>query len=227
MLSPFFMTLTRLHAFGRTSCSVVKTFGNELTIVAAWLEHARALIVPRSLYLSAIYGKSFLELRLLNLTQAVEAYHRRFYSGRYMKEEDYEAQVSSLLQEAIPTGLDSSLRDSLKSRLKYGNEYSFHKRLRSLFSEHEVALATIVPNPSRWISKIRDYRNNFTHHPVIGDTPHSIDAEEVIRCNHVLRILLELCFLKSMGMTAEEIVGLSAKCSNYRQIRERFFLPEK
>jgi hypothetical protein len=118
-------------------------------IFTAWLQSARPLLVVRNLYLTAVYGKAFLEVKLLHLTQAVEAYHRRCYDGLYMNEHDFAMRVADVLRETIPSGLDPSLRDSLKNRLKYGNEYSFVKRLTVLVMEHEAAL-----RPSRRILAI-------------------------------------------------------------------------
>jgi hypothetical protein len=49
------------------------------------------------------------------------------------------------------------------------------------------------------------------------------DKIELIQCNYVLQILLELCFLKSMTLEEETIAALAKKCDRYRKIRERFF----
>ncbi len=196
-------------------------------IFTAWLHCARPLLVVRSLYLSAVYGKAFLEVKLLHLTQAVEAYHRRCYDGLYMADQDFATRVADALREAIPTGLDPSLRDSLKNRIKYGNEYSFVKRLTVLVIEHEAALAAITPNLRKWPTKISERRNSFTHHPVIGGQFHSIDREEIICCNYVLQTLLECCFLKSMGMTSTQITTLAARCARYGSIKRRFFADQK
>jgi hypothetical protein len=196
-------------------------------VFTAWLQCARALLVVRSLYLSAVYGKAFLEVKLLHLAQAVEAYHRRCYDGLYMDEQDFATRVADVLREAIPTGLDPSLRDSLKNRVKYGNEYSFVKRLTVLVMEHEAALTAITPNPREWLKKISDRRNSFTHHPVIGGQFHAIDREEIIRCNYVLQTLLECCFLKSMGMTSAQITTLTARCAKYGRIKQRFFADQR
>jgi hypothetical protein len=192
-------------------------------VFSTWLQNARALNVVRSLYLSAVYGKAFLELKLIYLTQAAEAYHRRCYDGLYMDEVEFAARVSQPLTEGIPPGLDSSLRQSLQNRLKYGNEYSFRKRLGVLLAEHEAALSSIVPEPRGWTGIITDHRNAFTHNPVVDDQPHSIDHEEIIRCNYVLQTLLEMCFLKSAGVTAEQTKTLAARCARYQGIRQRFF----
>jgi hypothetical protein len=192
-------------------------------IFTAWLQCARSLLVVRSLYLSAVYGKAFLEVKLLHLTQAVEAYHRRCYDGLYMDEQGYATRVADVLRAAIPVGLDPSLRDSLKNRVKYGNEYSFVKRLTVLITEHEAALTAVTANPRKWIKTIADRRNSFTHHPVIDRQLHSIDRMEIICCNYVLQTLLECCFLKSMGMTSAQITMFAARCARYGSVKRRFF----
>jgi ApeA N-terminal domain 1 len=193
-------------------------------VFTAWLSNAESLSVVRSLYMSGAYGKSFIELRLLALAQAAEAYHRRLYEGHdlYRDADDYAANVLPGLLAAIPSGLDQSHRDALRSRLKYGNEFSLTKRMTMLFDKHQAALAAVIPSPRSWIKRIVDYRNGFTHHPVVEDRT-DIDKMELVRCNYVLRILLELCFLESMSMDAVTIETLAKGCERYRQIGRRFF----
>jgi hypothetical protein len=192
-------------------------------IFDSWLTAARSLSVVRSLYLTATYGKSFIELRLLHLAQAIEAFHRRCREGVYMDADEFAARISSPLTQAIPAGIDQSLRDSLKNRVKYGNEFSFVKRLTMLVREFEAGLKAVTPHPMERVSRIATYRNEFTHHPVIGDGSHSIDREDVLRCNYFLRTLLELCFLSSMGLSTTEIAAFATRCHTYNAIRRRFF----
>jgi hypothetical protein len=152
--------------------------------------------VVRSLYLNASYGSGFLELKFLNLAQAAEAYHRRCYpNSLYLAPSAYEEQVRRPLTAAIPKGLSASLRTSLVKRLEFGNEYSFRRRLKDLFGEHEAALATAIPEPCRWIKRIVGHRNDLTHHPVVGDRS-AFNHEEMLQCIYVLRMLIELCFLR-------------------------------
>ncbi len=86
----------------------------------AWFGCAESLSVVRSLYMSGAYGKGFIELRLLALAQAAEAYHRRAYEGRdlYMDAVSYERDILPGLKAAIPPALDLSHRDALRSRLR-------------------------------------------------------------------------------------------------------------
>jgi hypothetical protein len=195
------------------------------SMFGAWLESAERLSVVRSLYFSGAYGKTFLELRLLAFAQAAEAYHRRVYEGQdlYMDADVYERDVLPQLRSAIPKIVGSDHRQALKKRMEFGNEVSFGRRLRTLVKEHEAALGAAVPDPCSWVQTIVNYRNGFTHHPVADETMSDRDKIELIRCNYVLQILLELCFLKSMTLDAETIAALARKCDRYRKIRERFF----
>ena len=134
----------------------------------------------------------------------------------------YEKNVYRPLKAAIPANLDASHRQSLKSRLKFGNEFSFRRRLTTLFEEHEASLATVVPDPCDWIGRIVEYRNNLTHHPVVEDRP-APERTELVQINYVLRMLLELCFLSAMSFTSDDIRKRAAACGRYEQIKERFF----
>ena len=193
-------------------------------VFGAWLGNAQSLSVVRSLYMSGAYGKSFLELRFLSLAQAAEAYHRRLYEGQdlYVDARTYEQNILPGLLGAIPETLDPSHAQALRSRLKYGNEFSFRKRLTMLFDEHQAALAAVIPSPREWIERIVAYRNDLTHHPIVENRP-DVDKIALVQCNYVLRILLELCFLKSMAIDADAIRQLAAECPKYRQISQRFF----
>ena len=193
-------------------------------VFGAWFENAERLSAVRSLYLSAAYGKGFLELKLLAFTQAAEAYHRGVYEGkdRYMDEAEYLEKVLPVLQAAIPDAVSKPHRDSLRKRLRFANELSFRNRMKALFREHEAAMAAVVPNPCDWIERIVDYRNTLTHHPVAEESP-STDKLDLVQCNYVLRILLECCFLKSMSLTADEIKVLADRNGQYKAIRSRFF----
>lgn len=193
-------------------------------VFGAWLGNSDSLSTVRSLYMSGAYGKSFLEIKLLALAQAIEAYHRRVYGRNdlYMEARDYEQNILPGLLAAIPETLDASHRQALRNRLKFGNEFSFRKRLTMLVDEHETALAALVPTPRTWIEMIVNYRNALTHHPVVEDRA-DVDKIELIRCNYVLRTLLEFCFLKSMAFDSQSIVALAQRCTQYQQIRRRFF----
>jgi hypothetical protein len=195
-------------------------------IIGGWLARAENLKPFRSLYLSGVYGGGFLEVKLVALAQAAEAYHRRCYDGVYMKRDEFEERVLKPLTAAIPNSLDSSFQSALRKRLHHADEYSLRKRLTLLFSEHEEALATVVSDPKRYIEPIVRHRNEFAHQPVDASEPASDHGEELLRCIFVLRFLLDMCFLKTMGFTGEEMKQFAARADTYRRIKQTFFRAE-
>ena|SRR2546422_9769667 len=100
--------------------------------------------------------------------------------------------------------------------------FAYRKRLTLLFEEHESAMKAAIPKPMSWIGPLVDYRNTLTHHPVAESEP-TTNTTQLVQCNYVLTILLELCFLKAMGMDAAQIEELAKRCGRYALVRERFF----
>lgn len=124
----------------------------------------------------------------------------------------------AVLTRVIPT------RQALKKRMEFGNEVSFGRRLRTLVKDHEAALAAAVPDPCSWVQTIIDYRNGFTHHPVTDEAVPDRDKVELIQCNYVLQILLELCFLKSMTLEEETIAALAKSAIAIERSGNGFFV---
>lgn len=194
-------------------------------VFGTWISQAEDLHTPRALYSAGVYGGGFIETKLLALTQAAEAFHRRFYSGLYMDEVRFKTEVLEPLTAAIPGSIDDALRAALSSRLRFGNEYSLRRRMQALFREHRDALQVLVDEPESFIAPIIEHRNQFTHFPRVrfeagSTTPR--EPERVLLYNWILRLLLESCFLKAMGFSPDEIRAFVAASDTYRQMSTRF-----
>jgi hypothetical protein len=83
----------------------------------SWLSHAEELYDPRALYFAGAYGGGFIEGKLLSLTQAVEAFHRRFRQGLYIDKKQFRAEVLKPMLAAIPEETDERVRKSIQDRL--------------------------------------------------------------------------------------------------------------
>jgi len=88
------------------------------------------------LYLSAACGTSFIEIKLPVPAQAAEALHQRFAEGKdcSMDQSTYD-RVWEPMEKAIPGVVNESHRQSMRARLRFGNEYSYRKRLTLLFED--------------------------------------------------------------------------------------------
>lgn len=186
-----------------------------------WLNQADRLAEIRSLYFLAIYGDQFVQGRFLALTQAIEAFHRRYRPGVYMPDESFATMVAAPLVAAIPPGLDRSLLNALQSRIRFGNEFSLRKRVGDLFNEHRAALGVVIDHHPRLVSAIVDRRNRFTHFPV-DSLNQDNENDDWLGYNAVVRLLLELCFMKLIGFKDETLAELVRRGHDRAQLIRRF-----
>lgn len=191
------------------------------TYFTRWLNEAERLSSIRSLYFLAVYGDQFVQGRFMALAQAIEAFHRRYRQGEYMDPSAFEMTVAKSLYAAIPKGIDSSLMQSMRSRIKFGNEYSLPKRLTDLLTEHLPALEPVVPDPKRLVREIAERRNRFTHFPDLPDSTDDTGAAW-LGYNALLRLLLELSFLKLIGFNDEKLKELVDRGHGRLQMIRRF-----
>ena len=191
-------------------------------VLSAWLTKSDRLLEVRALYFLGVYGQGFVTGKLLALTQAAEAFHRRFYPGAYMDPAAFKENVVRPLTQAIPKGLDDSHEAAIKSRLRFANEYSQSRRFAELVDEHADALQVLVDEPASLTRQIVDARNAFTHFPY-PSPEHGRDPEDVLRFNWFLQLLLECCFLETVGFTREEIATVAHRSQTYRQLAALFF----
>jgi hypothetical protein len=194
------------------------------TLYSTWLSKLDALADPRALYIWGLYGRAFVEHKLLALTQAAEAYHRRTFPDRYVDQGEFQTSVFAPLTAAIPAGTDAFLRDAIVARLKFANEHSLRRRLRTLFRAHAPVLRLVDDRAERLIDPIVDTRNAFTHFPAPSSGPagtRRAHSQRVLLYNWTLQVLLESCFLTEMGLPVDEVAGLVESSSRYRQMSAR------
>lgn len=194
-------------------------------IFSRFITQAETLHEVRALYLSGGYGGGFIENRLIALTQAAEAFHRRFCAGEYMSGEAFAASVLPLLEAALPASLDPDHRASLRARFLYGHEFSQRKRIGELFKVHDGTLRVLARNPQAFVGRMIDHRNAVTHFPVPIETtpPAPNDVDKVLRYNFLLKLLIEACLLQAAGLPPDEIATLAQASQRHAQLAARFF----
>ena len=111
------------------------------------------------------------EADFLTMAQAIEAYCRIRSRETYLPTDKF-VEVSTSLINCIPSDMDSRIRNALKTKIGYMNEYSLKDRLKSLV-EKQPWLESVVSfveeaqerpaDVRRIIRSIVDTRNNLTH----------------------------------------------------------------
>lgn len=142
------------------------------------------------------------EFRLLALVQALESLHRGIGGQSYLPDEHY-APLRDELVAAIPAGVPSDLREALKSKLQYGNEYSLRKRLAlSLELVPDELRGTITGGDAGYVSRIVAARNYLTHRDqALAESIRS--PRELMRATGSLRRLVGFLLLREAGVSIE------------------------
>lgn len=179
--------------------------------VNAWFEVYERLDTVIDLFLGVSYNpKQYTTSNFLNLTQALEAYHRHLDQDKYLPIPDYEAVYNAMVP-CIPKHTPTELKESLRSKLKYGNEFSLRSRLRRLFrSLNEDQQQLVTPNFKEFIGRVVDTRNYYTHY----DKSLGADAAqglELIEMNKQLSALILLILYKELQINEDAIKAAISK----------------
>jgi len=168
-------------------------------MLEAWFSKAELLRAVYTLFFGSMYfSDMYPRFHFLNLIQAVETFHRNLRKGQYLSESDFEP-ICVSLTDAIPESVGKDLREALKSKIRYGYEYSLRKRLRLLFAEFELqTVKLITDNSGALTDKIVDTRNYFTHYTEELQKL-AFKGEAVHYANYKLRVLLIVLLLKEVG----------------------------
>jgi hypothetical protein len=185
---------------------------NISTILEAWFSKAELLRAVYTLFFGSMYfAEMYPRFHFLNLIQAIETFHRNMRKGQYLSETDFKP-IRSALTKAIPEDVGRDLREALKSKIRYGYEYSLRKRLHLLFAELDAeTIKLITDNPSGMTGKIVDTRNYFTHY-TDELKKLAFEGDAVHHANYKLRLLLIILLLKEVGLS--EAVIREGICGN-------------
>jgi len=198
-----FETSSEIHPF-----DMLFTFrdisGKFESILKNWLEKAEMLKPVYDLYFGTLYNpRMYLQHQFLSMIQAVEAYHRRKFEGKYLSDEDYEPIQGRFKDIINKLDVDASFKDALKSRLKYGNEYSLRKRLKDLFVKCRDITQNFIKDEDNFINRVIDTRNYLTHYD--KKLRNIADGKDLYYITQKLKIILQICLLYELGFTKEEI----------------------
>jgi hypothetical protein len=189
------------------------------TMIKRWFEKAELLNPVYDLYFGTLFNSSmYLQHEFLSLLQASESYHRRTHGGRFLVDGEYES-IRRSLTEIIPSDLDVDFKDSLKNRIKYGNEYSLRKRLRELLKQHEVFVRVLIENPDEFISQVVDTRNYLTHYTDELEEK-SQEGNALYVLSQKIKFLIEICLLSELGLSEQSIQQRIDEDSRYSHIKD-------
>jgi hypothetical protein len=185
------------------------------TVLLRWYSDAKKIKSVIDLYLGLFYlPKRYLTERFLSLAQAIEAFHRILYGGRYIEKEEYENGIYKSFLQAIERdsnlyNLSSEFKESLKLKLSYLYEFSLRKRLKELIRLNQNCFPTgFLTNKQlrdSFIGAVVFIRNKLTHLDENTDIQSIIEYRELYRLSTALEALLRCCIMRFLDVN-EEVV---------------------
>jgi hypothetical protein len=190
-------TLTEPHHFFISAAQLAEQLP---VLVDAWLALMPKIGTVNDLLQSIVASDAlWLHVEFLSLMHVLEGMHRATREGLYMAEDKYK-EVQSALTAAIPTQVGVHHRESLKSRIKYGNQISLAKRLAELAESLPESIRIKVLGcasgvPRRWV----DTRHYYTHWDE-ELKPEVLDGAPLYYVNTRLRMFSRILLLRMIAI---------------------------
>lgn len=156
-----------------------------------------------------------LEHHFLSVTDALESYHRSVGEKQFdLPEAEHEIRFKKIL-EVSP----HEHRDWLESKLQHSNEVSLRSRAKQLYDEQPENVRELLGKKSQFAGRIVDTRNYLIHHsPKLKAS--ALSGLELWRAIKKVRLVLQVCFLRQMGLPDEAISGAIVKSRDYLVLQQ-------
>jgi hypothetical protein len=193
------------------------------TCLERWFSRADLLRPVYGLYFGTRYNDpGALEPEFLSLAQALESYHRRVIGGALLGARKFSLVKEALLNTLSREELDISTeaRGSYKRKLHYFDEVSLRRRVRELVRSFGQTASLLIPKAASFADRLTNTRNYLTHHDEsLRDL--SAGGEDLWFLIQQERFLLELCFLREIGLSDERILDIASNHQHYLFLRTR------
>jgi hypothetical protein len=168
---------------------------NFQTIIKLWYNSQDKLNSILGLFLNTFYNpRVFNENTFLNLAQALESYHRRFYKNNVLDKSDHKLRIDEIIN-----GVDDKYKEWLKTKLSFSNEPSLFERLTELLSEHtNTTISKMINVPEAFLKNIRDSRNYYTHFDKSTEGKAS-KGQDLYYLTEKMKVILTCCLLHATG----------------------------
>lgn len=172
-------------------------------VLNTWFQKTSPLETMKDIFFVLTLAETTpLDFRFLSILQALEAYDRVLGDNKYLDDAQYQPIKDHLISE-IPSIVESSHKESLKSRIWYGNEYSLRKRINNLIGRLPKALKGEFTNyDSKFVAKVIDTRNYLVHRDE-SSRGNTINGNELYTVTGTLMKMLNFLLLSETGIPSK------------------------
>jgi hypothetical protein len=192
-----------LHA--REMLFTLKQISKKDQVLQRWFERAQVLEPVYNLYFGTYYQRGYITNEFLNLTQALESYHRNTMVNFELPLNEHNERINEILNST-----PEAQKSWLSNKLKYSNEPTLRHRLRELWDKTPTSISAKFGSKDSFVNVTVDTRNYWTH---FGDDlkANAATGEELYYLVVKLRILIQTCLLQELGFNPGEVELLMSK----------------
>lgn len=196
----------------------IEEIKNNPDIFEKWFEINKKYKPLFDIYFMNFLTTPYLEYQFLSHIQALESYLRKNkrYDDNYMDITEYENIKKEFSKFIEKLNMSKDHKESLKSRIRFGNEISLRKRLKELINDlndYEIINNLMDGKQNKFIEDIVNSRNYYTHYDQSSN--YKINNIKLLKLNFKLKIIIELCILKELNFEKEFIdMKLNNKYNN-------------
>lgn len=145
-----------------------------------------------------------LEFQFLAAVQSIESYDRSLGESLYMDQTEYDSLIAAV-NRRIPNEIAGDHRESIKNRLRYGNDYSLRRRLKNLLTRIPPDVATrVAGDTTQFANRITNTRNFLTHYDAASKAA-AATSKELFIATEKLRLLLAINLLHDLGVNDQRL----------------------
>ena len=152
--------------------------------------------------------------KFLSLAQALEVYHRKQCSDKYMETSEFKRIVKNLTRR-----FPEKDKNWFRMRLQHANELTLRDRLERLIEPFDKFVGG--EREPQLVNFIADTRNYLTHYTPSLEPKVAKGDDLYILCLK-MELLFELHFLELMGFSPQKIDSIVANC---RKLQVKYSLP--
>jgi hypothetical protein len=191
----------------------LKDIKNEFeTCLKNWLNEANLLEPVYYLYFISLSSDFVLENKFLFFMQAIEAYHRRKFNKKEWTDEENKELIIKILN-VVPRGK----REKISQIFRTANELTLANRLIDILKIY----SNVVPEQGPgFVKKVVGERHYLTHYDINLQNK-KISGEEFWTITIKLRMLMEICLLKELGLSSNKINELIKNNWRYKYLLQK------
>lgn len=145
-------------------------------------------------------------IRFLLAMQAVEVFHRRTSNETVLPDGDF-LKLKKSLEEGIPKGIATNMKDKLRGLYQFLNEPSLMQRLKSLVQRLDDETGVKVPAFERsYLRRLVETRNYYTHFSNENETK-KLDGGGMYWATRRIVLFLTILYLERLGVSPSDLLA--------------------